>query len=963
MKRTSADACHAVSIEEPRKAARADICDPKTDDDDSLDDLFGEDLFSDPDDEDEDEDETDRHAVFRRALAKIDLDEECAAQKQTGEAEVPQGFLHWTAVAEENADDWALHSSSYLDWFCRIDGTLGLTMTSVREALHKLKGGRDLGLPLWEIVRLLRAAARPGGLASDTAIREISIPSTSEGSGRIMIVGDTHGQLEDVLWILFKHGEPSATSNIYLFNGDVVDRGIQAVEIFLLIVLYSLAEPGSVYMNRGNHEDRIQTSSHGFQDECRRKFGVDYLLVYNLFMEVFNTLALGSVVDAGEGRRMLIVHGGIPRRATSLAELSRVNFRREIPLPAPGEDELFFDCMWSDPWPSPGIGPNVRGMRVASFGPDITQAFLKATTLDLVVRSHAVPAQSRGFEWHHGGHVLTVFSASNYVGRFMNLGGVVAVRKGEPVETSEHWAGSLTQLRGLEARAADTSTKLRAVRCVEKLHRRRSFSSGLQKMQVHTLDHVKERLVARKGELFEYWAARDDSADFHVSAEVWRQGMSHCLGADLPWEWVEEELAVVDASSGLVPYTRFLSRYRVAQVGDHERDPASSDVLCSPTRPVGHGWEGALIRCVFESLLRADFSLRDALAVLDPDADGVVSAEDLAAIAEDCGVVLSFRQCRALFRSFAVHRAGRPGGLRLFDILDGLTVEFSAICRAAAIGAEEWVPKALGKIAWVLLADASALNMERSEVAELQPSQTLALTDAYSYEPRCSEGGGDPPTKCSTVAATSAHDQSAAAVAHADTLVPARPAMAELLAAWFRKADSDGNGYLSVDELEAALARLEPELQRQGVPSDRTARRAIVSYMDFDGNGQVNYLELLASMAVCQVGDREGKLGPLGEDLVESIAVAIHTNRVSLLRTLRARFDPGRTGRVTAAEFSDALAAVSGDASNASTRTAEAGLLPIAQIETLASELSGFGGGAVEYEEFIGSFAIVEGLG
>merc|ERR1712032_1494992 len=104
-------------------------------------------------------------------------------------------------------------------------------------------------------------------------------------------------------------------------------------------------------------------------------------------------------------------------------------------------------------------------------------------------------------------------------------------------------------------------------------------------------------------------------------------------------------------------------------------------------------------------------------------------------------------------------------------------------------------------------------------------------------------------------------------------------------------------------------------------------------------------------------GHGEGKLGPLGEDLVEAIAVAIYANRVSLLRTIRTQYDPRGTGRVTATEFADALASVSADASNASARAADAGLLPGAQIEALASELSGFGGGAVEYEAFIGSFA------
>ena len=40
---------------------------------------------------------------------------------------------------------------------------------------------------------------------------------------QLIIVGDTHGQLGDVLWIFFKYGWPSK-QNRYLFNGDIVDR-------------------------------------------------------------------------------------------------------------------------------------------------------------------------------------------------------------------------------------------------------------------------------------------------------------------------------------------------------------------------------------------------------------------------------------------------------------------------------------------------------------------------------------------------------------------------------------------------------------------------------------------------------------------------------------------------------------------------------------------------------------------
>ena len=46
---------------------------------------------------------------------------------------------------------------------------------------------------------------------------------------QLVLVGDTHEQLEDVLWIFFKYGWPSE-QNRYLFNGDIVDRSAAAQE-------------------------------------------------------------------------------------------------------------------------------------------------------------------------------------------------------------------------------------------------------------------------------------------------------------------------------------------------------------------------------------------------------------------------------------------------------------------------------------------------------------------------------------------------------------------------------------------------------------------------------------------------------------------------------------------------------------------------------------------------------------
>lgn len=123
----------------------------------------------------------------------------------------------------------------------------------------------------------------PPQFEGQSAQAVIDLPEPPEGT-RMLIVGDTHGQLADVLWLFAEcmshrqwtytcnflcvllatavdlfaipsaDGLPSRT-NVYLFNGDVADRGLHAVEIFVLLFCFMLKEPGSVFLSRGNHEN------------------------------------------------------------------------------------------------------------------------------------------------------------------------------------------------------------------------------------------------------------------------------------------------------------------------------------------------------------------------------------------------------------------------------------------------------------------------------------------------------------------------------------------------------------------------------------------------------------------------------------------------------------------------------------------------------------------------------------
>ena len=110
----------------------------------------------------------------------------------------------------------------------------------------------------------------------------------------------------------FKHlcnciaGSPSA-KNVYLFNGDVVDKGKKSIECLVLLFAYKLAFPKSVYINRGNHESAIVNVKHGFHQELLKKYTDDFFM-FEYIAEIFKWMPVAHAVQ----EKVFVVHGGIP---------------------------------------------------------------------------------------------------------------------------------------------------------------------------------------------------------------------------------------------------------------------------------------------------------------------------------------------------------------------------------------------------------------------------------------------------------------------------------------------------------------------------------------------------------------------------------------------------------------------------------------------------------------------------
>ena len=88
--------------------------------------------------------------------------------------------------------------------------------------------------------------------------------SLLEINGHCIIVGDIHGHLLDLYYILQKFGLPPRQD--YLFLGDLVDRGEFGIETVIIVFLLKIIWPRNVHLIRGNHEFFYQCSQGGFVD-------------------------------------------------------------------------------------------------------------------------------------------------------------------------------------------------------------------------------------------------------------------------------------------------------------------------------------------------------------------------------------------------------------------------------------------------------------------------------------------------------------------------------------------------------------------------------------------------------------------------------------------------------------------------------------------------------------------------
>ncbi|ODV63604.1 phosphoprotein phosphatase PP4 catalytic subunit PPH3 [Ascoidea rubescens DSM 1968] len=230
----------------------------------------------------------------------------------------------------------------------------------------------------------------------------------------VVICGDIHGQLHDLL-TLFRAGGDCPDSK-YLFLGDFVDRGFYSLESFLLLLCYKVRYPDRIALVRGNHESRQITQVYGFYDECLRKYGSAN--VWRYCCEVFDYLSLGALVGNSSGG-VFCVHGGLSPDIESIKQIKLIDRKKEVP-----HEGAMCDLLWSDPDDVPGWAISPRGAGFL-FGKMEVDKFLHENNISLIARAHQLVMEGYK-EWFDGG-LVTVWSAPNYCYRCGNVAAVLKI--------------------------------------------------------------------------------------------------------------------------------------------------------------------------------------------------------------------------------------------------------------------------------------------------------------------------------------------------------------------------------------------------------------------------------------------------------------------------------------------------------------------------------------------------------
>ncbi|EFP10642.1 hypothetical protein CRE_01140 [Caenorhabditis remanei] len=242
--------------------------------------------------------------------------------------------------------------------------------------------------------------------ASEKALVDIDPPC--------IVVGDLHGQYNDLINMFILLGRPPET--VYVFTGDYVDRGMMSLECIMLLFTYKICYPENIVLLRGNHEIARVNKKYGFYEECLQsipKYGEE---IWAMFQRCFNNLPISALIAT----KILCMHGGLSPSLITLDDLR--NHPKPIRNPFRG---IVNDMLWADPDPSVfEWKTSARGSGFI-FGTNVIDDVCTRLGVELIIRAHQMCFD--GYWVVSGKKLITIFSAPMYCNLYKNAGCVLKI--------------------------------------------------------------------------------------------------------------------------------------------------------------------------------------------------------------------------------------------------------------------------------------------------------------------------------------------------------------------------------------------------------------------------------------------------------------------------------------------------------------------------------------------------------
>lgn len=222
-------------------------------------------------------------------------------------------------------------------------------------------------------------------------------------TGNVMCIGDTHGNIFDVVRIFKYGGYP--ISQKYLFLGDYVDRGEYSIDLIVLLLAMTIKYPQNCFLIRGNHELKLINAKYGFFESSFVRY--KQIGPFNAVNEVFNYLPIAAVVN----QRYFCVHGGISQYLKHYHQINKIK-KPFDDMENSSDYQLVSDILWSDPIDGPNGIPMQRRNIGIQYNEAMVAEFLNRNKLEAIVRAHT-PIDN-GVARQYNNMFYTVFSSSDY---------------------------------------------------------------------------------------------------------------------------------------------------------------------------------------------------------------------------------------------------------------------------------------------------------------------------------------------------------------------------------------------------------------------------------------------------------------------------------------------------------------------------------------------------------------------